>query len=45
MDNSGKHTSGYATDGVLGLAIAVSGSLIIAAASFTPWAVVIVSLS
>lgn len=45
MDLSGERNPGNVTEGVFGLAVAISGSLLIVAASFTPWAVVVVSLA
>lgn len=45
MNESGEHSPSNIIEGVFGLAIAISGSLLIAAASFTPWAVVVVSLA
>ncbi len=45
MNVSEENSSGNVTEGVFGLAIAISGSLLIAAASFTPWVVVVVSLA
>ncbi len=45
MSNTDKRFSGLLAGGVLSLVLAIAGSLLLAAATFTPWAVVIVSLS
>lgn len=45
MGNADKNASGWSTEGVWGVLVAIVCPLLLAAATFTPWVVVIVSLS
>lgn len=45
MNNADKENSGFFAEGFLSLVVAIVGSLLLAAATFTPWVVVVVALS